>query len=115
MTGGADSGTPGSIWRGKRDRWCLFRDTGLGSVGQAPLSQLSAIKFWQKPGARRAFPQSPPQRPDFSRRKSYTPEAVQHPFGSLPIFLPKMIERCYHLAIFAKTIDNGNGHDNSAP
>ena len=28
-------------------------------------------RFGQKPGARRAFPQSPPQRPVFSRRKSY--------------------------------------------
>ena len=30
VTGGADSGTPGEIWRGKRDRWCRFRDTGRG-------------------------------------------------------------------------------------
>ena len=31
------------------------------------------------------------------------------------IFFLDMIEICYHFAIFAKTIDDGNGHDNSAP
>ena len=30
VTGGADSGTPGEVRQGKRDRWCRFRDTGRG-------------------------------------------------------------------------------------
>ena len=28
VAGGADSGTPGEVWRGKCDRWYRFRDTG---------------------------------------------------------------------------------------
>ena len=42
-----------------------------------------------KAGHEEGLPPETPQRPVFSRRKAYTPEAVQHPFGSLPIFLPK--------------------------
>ena len=38
MTGGADSGTPDEVRRGKRDRWCRFRDTGQGSAGEGSLS-----------------------------------------------------------------------------
>lgn len=31
VTGGVDSGTPGGVQQGKRDRWCRFRDTGRGA------------------------------------------------------------------------------------
>ena len=34
VTGGVDSGTPGGVQQGKRDRWCRFWDTGHGSAGE---------------------------------------------------------------------------------
>ena len=36
VTGGADSGTPGTIRRGFRDRWCGRRDTGAAELEPEP-------------------------------------------------------------------------------
>ncbi len=45
VTGGADSGTLGSIRRGKRDRWCRRRDTG---AAEPEVKQPETIRFRHK-------------------------------------------------------------------
>ena len=63
MTGGVDSGTPGEVRLGKRDRWCRRRDTGATEPELKPPENIQFRQKSSNTGKSRArggpFPRAP--------------------------------------------------------